>query len=226
MSLRIFDNYNLRARISVIVFYITPFIFDFILVFGENFSFIENALITIFSVVFCQGLLNVCRPKNNTTNKNYAATLLKSDSSLSQENRKRYYRKLSSFEPEFSKFKCTEEASYELCDSAVSWLRAKTRDKKDFPLVFEENINYGFYRNMHSFKKYGIMLNSIVLIVLFSSIWIPFLDFLKQSEINFVVVSIIHIFEIVYLFLVITKNLVTESAKRYAKALIEAIDIL
>ena len=34
--------------------------------------------------------------------------------------------------------------SDDIYDSSVKWLLEKTRDKKKFPLVFEENCNYGF----------------------------------------------------------------------------------
>ena len=32
--------------------------------------------------------------------------------------------------------------------TATTWLRSKTRNPRDFPLVFEENCNYGFRRNL------------------------------------------------------------------------------
>ena len=40
--------------------------------------------------------------------------------------------------------------------AAGTWLRSKTRDAKKFPLVFEENINYGFVRNLLGSKWYGL----------------------------------------------------------------------
>ena len=40
--------------------------------------------------------------------------------------------------------------------AAATWLRSKTRDAKKFPLVFEENINYRFLRNLLGSKWYGL----------------------------------------------------------------------
>lgn len=41
-------------------------------------------------------------------------------------------------------------------DSASDLLLARTRDKMAFPLVFEENVNYGFRRNLWAMKPAGI----------------------------------------------------------------------
>jgi hypothetical protein len=42
-------------------------------------------------------------------------------------------------------------------DSCTAFLLEKTRDKKQFPLVFEENCNYGFRRNLWGMKPFGIL---------------------------------------------------------------------
>jgi len=41
-------------------------------------------------------------------------------------------------------------------DACTAYLLEKTRDKKKFPLVFEENCNYGFRRNLWGMKLWGI----------------------------------------------------------------------
>lgn len=46
-------------------------------------------------------------------------------------------------------------------ESAVKWLLEYTRDKKKYPLVFEENINYGFHRNILALKSIAIAINLI-----------------------------------------------------------------
>lgn len=40
--------------------------------------------------------------------------------------------------------------------AAVAWLIEKTRDKTKFPLLFKENISYGFSRNMYGARYLGI----------------------------------------------------------------------
>jgi len=46
-------------------------------------------------------------------------------------------------------------------ESCVTFLRDKTRDKKRFPLVFEENCNYGFRRNLWGMKPLGLVTSAI-----------------------------------------------------------------
>lgn len=45
-----------------------------------------------------------------------------------------------------------------ICASAVNWLREATRDTKKFGLVFAENINYGFRRNLLGVKPLAVAL--------------------------------------------------------------------
>ena len=104
MDLNIFDSYNLRARLSVIAFYAAPFVIDVFFITGQKFSLTENIILTLITVVICQCLLNICRSKKDSAKVNYAASYLQPNSGLSTEIRKRYYRKLASFEPEYRMF--------------------------------------------------------------------------------------------------------------------------
>lgn len=42
--------------------------------------------------------------------------------------------------------------------AATRYLIGRTRDRKQFPLVFKENVNYGFRRNLWALKPVGITL--------------------------------------------------------------------
>ena len=48
------------------------------------------------------------------------------------------------------------KAADEVYDAMVTELRSRTRDKNKFRLVFEENCNYGFRRNLWGMKAVGI----------------------------------------------------------------------
>ncbi len=61
------------------------------------------------------------------------------------------------------------EAADEVYSLAAERLRGYTRDQKRFPLVFEENCNYGFRRNMFGLRPLGIVVagfSSILAVVL------------------------------------------------------------
>ncbi|TIS85335.1 MAG: hypothetical protein E5W99_12435, partial [Mesorhizobium sp.] len=44
-----------------------------------------------------------------------------------------------------------------------NWLRENTRDTEKFRILFNENIAYGYYRNLLALKPYGIVLNLLTI---------------------------------------------------------------
>lgn len=110
-------------------------------------------------------------------------------------------------------------------ESISNWLRAQTRDKKSFSLLFEENMNYGFHRNL-----YGLKIPA--LFILLSTI----LYMLVSRQGNVVERQNITSGEGVFLFcalvgiclwtLGITKKSVERAAIAYAKELLMSLDTL
>lgn len=90
-------------------------------------------------------------------------------STLNKLTLQRYHQKLASLLPDLRMPGPTEESknpatANQVYDSCVHFLREKTRDAKQFPLVFAENVNYGFRRNLWAMKPFG-MLSAIAGIV-------------------------------------------------------------
>lgn len=232
MSLNLFDAYNLRARTSVVLIYVLPFLFDGISFCGKGISAIEGAILTILFFVTVQCTLHLCRSNRQPLNKDYAAELLQPDSAIPETTRKRYYRKIASFEPEFTAFGNADmsntqgKITTDLCKSVITWLRAKTRDNKVFSLVYEENINYGFIRNMFNLKKIGIIFNCMAMLSLAIIFFTPFFENYRPTHFILALEIAAHVIVTIYLIAAITKNKVDISAKRYAKALIETIDLI
>lgn len=55
----------------------------------------------------------------------------------------------------------TAETAY---NSAIDFLREATRDKEKFPLIAEENMNYGYRRNLWAMKPIGITMSVVGLV--------------------------------------------------------------
>lgn len=56
--------------------------------------------------------------------------------------------------------------------AAVKLQIGKTRDTKKYPLVFKENVNYGFHRNFYAMKGMGITVSILGIIACcFAGIW-------------------------------------------------------
>jgi hypothetical protein len=91
------------------------------------------------------------------------------DSRLAPETKRRYHEVLTQLVPQLCLPSAATEAadmysadsSYESCSA---FLRERTRDKKVFPLVFAENVNYGFRRNLWSMRRAGVTLCLLALV--------------------------------------------------------------
>ena len=60
------------------------------------------------------------------------------------------------------------DAAYASCGD---YLLSKTRDKERFQLLFQENVNYGFRRNLWAMKPVGITISILSLAGLATIIW-------------------------------------------------------
>lgn len=125
-----------------------------------------------------------------------------------------------------------QEAADDIYKSGVQWLLGKTRDKTKFPLVFRENVNYGFRRNCLGVKPIGI------LVALLSMLWTlaaegVFLVSAQQPAQSIIAASIgtkvallIAISMVFVWALLITKDSVKRVAFSYADMLLRACDSL
>lgn len=119
-----------------------------------------------------------------------------------------------------------EEKSQEMCDEIYkSWTKfliRKTRDTSKFNLLFSENINYGFRRNMYGLKPFSI----IVLLLLCAAIWVS--NYLTYNGFNFLdkstlVQQFILIISLIFWVFVVNKRWIKIPAFSYAERLLETI---
>lgn len=133
----------------------------------------------------------------------------------------------------------------QIYDTCVQVLLAKTRDHSKFPLIYEENCNYGFRRNLLGMKSLGIATSCAGIVVLglqyLSFIqWHQLLDNWKTGGLTQVIthlqlptyppLSLVcllsNIFLIVAWLFWINSNWVKRTAEAYAIRLLEACESL
>lgn len=104
-------------------------------------------------------------------------------------------------------------------ESCVTYLRTVTRDVKKFPLVFEENCNYGFRRNLWGMKPIGVALSLLGTIVLSVTI-------LMSTAISWLLMFglVMNLLFLVGWLLWFTSSWVRIPADAYAERLLEACD--
>jgi hypothetical protein len=98
-----------------------------------------------------------------------------------------------------------------------NWLREHTRDKKQFGLLFEENVTYGFRRNLLGLKLPGLILNAAIVVSCITLIWATGLSApLTQKLLPVLVISVLHA---LYLALMVSESSVQEASRQYARQL-------
>lgn len=149
--------------------------------------------------------------------------LLPSNSKIDSETKKRYYKFLSSHIDNFKICDNDDEMSPYVA-TAVTWLISKTRDVNKFPLIAEENANFGFSYNLLGLKPLGVTL-SIFGIVITLILTVLCLENIISIKIDGILVSlVVHLIFLVLWIFVITKELVISSGCKYARALLSVCD--
>ena len=91
------------------------------------------------------------------------------DQSLNAKTRQRYHEKLATLIPGIRipsarSERERPEAADAVYASCADWLRERTRDRSKYGLVFEENVGFGFRRNLWAMKPAGVALAALGLV--------------------------------------------------------------
>lgn len=252
----LFDTYSRQARLFPGLLVVFPPLLAVLAWFPWLiFSSVAASLLTIS--MSC-GLLYALASYSRTKGKRVEARLvrqwggwpstllLRHSSDLDPYTRERYHRFLAGALPEIDFPIESLEASHPkeadgVYASAVKWLIERTRNSREFPMLFRENIQYGFRRNLLGLKPLGIFLCSITLISSFLAIlhehpsFIHMISVLDLNNINLVLgqygssilsASVVNIISIPIWIFVVTKRWVKEAGFQYAHALLACCDRL
>ncbi|MBS0243955.1 MAG: hypothetical protein JSS20_17415 [Proteobacteria bacterium] len=112
-------------------------------------------------------------------------------------------------------------------DRCGNWLRENTRDHKKFYLVFDENVAYGFRRNLYGLKWLGLALNALVVLICAIWIWnrwpVGYDDGVASRLIYVVSIALAHALFFIF---AVTKEGVIEAARQYGRQLLLACETL
>jgi hypothetical protein len=111
-------------------------------------------------------------------------------------------------------------AADQFYDRASAWLREHTRDTKKFSILFEENITYGFRRNLYGLKWPALILNVVVIAISAMVLWFRhFQNWEAPFSEKFSAVIIIAVLHALYIAIVVTEKGVIEASRQYARQL-------
>lgn len=106
------------------------------------------------------------------------------------------------------------EAADDFYMRAGNWLRENTRSKKKFDILFNENITYGYRRNLFALKWPALILNVLIVIGSAAYLW------LQQGPLDLLPVFVIAFLHAAYLTIFSTPSAVEEASRIYARQLL------
>lgn len=226
----IFGIYNMRSRISVGIIFLAPLLIHAYILIPEIRSITSTLIISliiyalsgiiiIFSRMFGSKALLKCFPEGLPAQQ----FLMPNNSCLDKYSKERYYNFFKHKIPTFQISKNEDEMRAQV-DTSITWLISQTRDNSKFPLIAEENMNLGFAYNLLGLKPLGICLNLLLLFINVITIFIHYKYHFYVNIANIVYCLIATIFSLLLWLFIITKSLVVNCGKKYARALLSACD--
>lgn len=217
MNLTIFDEYDLRARVSVWIILMAPVIIPLYII-SESIKSLSTTALILITLIALSNLFIIIIRKSAKEKYDIKRKYVKLYfmEKLNEESKKMILKKISNMNPEITDIlkDVNNEKYEEVLDSALKMIKKSVRDSK---LVREENIQYGFCRNIYAVRLLGRTISLIMIcceILLYQNKVI--------EEISFIVTIIISLlFLILWLFFV-KRNIVVFSANNYAEALFDA----
>lgn len=142
----------------------------------------------------------------------------------------RYHAKLQKLMPDISippqeMEKDDPEGADDVYDACCAFLRARTRDKKAFPLIFEENVNYGFRRNLWGMRPLGIVASLLGIVVIGTVLIVHYISDPPIPRLLWLY-GIVDALLLLSWFLVFNKAWVKTAADAYASRLLESCEVL
>ncbi len=243
---KIFDTYSLNARVKPAFFLVFPVVMTLFTLFEPSRSWGGAAITFIVFFGIISFAANQMSTKGNIIQEKLfikwggaptTIVLRHSDYRLDTYTKSRYMGILEALIPNFTAISSEQEVSDsrkadEMYRTAGSYMREYTRDAKKYPLIFKENVAYGFSRNIRAFKWLGVTVSVFSLGVSCFIIWYkyikenstPLLDLLFSIPFeNTALVLVLVLITLLWLFMV-TEKWVEVRAFSYSKALFSACE--
>jgi hypothetical protein len=180
VDIKAFDAYSLKSRYYPVVIVIAPICLIILSLVAGRWDLLKGIGITTVSTL---GLAFVVEQLSRDWGKKKEPSLFQvwegkpttrilrhRDPFLNKITKERYHRKLQhlmeGIQIPTAKQEGEDPKTADLIyDSCVGLLQALTKDVKGFPLVFQENMNYGFRRNLWGMKPVGIIISTIGFVI-------------------------------------------------------------
>lgn len=230
---KFFDAYSLRARLFPAIIAIAPALAALaILISWKSFG-LTNAIASLGMLVLLWAVADYARNRGRAIeNTLYAehggmpsiVMFRRSDATIDAGSKDRYRTFLAGKVEVVAPTAAEESADQAVADAFYgrcgNWLRQKTRDTKKFPILFTENITYGFRRNLLGVKVPALLLNIVVVAICALLLWRTSWDIESPIGSKALMVLIVAAAHATYMLLCVSRNAVWDASKAYGRELI------
>lgn len=233
------DGYDRRARLYPAVILLAPVVSAVAAVTSVSLSAIQSAAAT---VIACGGsflLAQLARDAGKSREPRLFALwggipsvviLRHRDTRIDSITKTRYHKRLSTLvkgtkPPSPAEEERDPQGADRIYQSWSTYVRVNTRDANKYSLLFDENVNYGYRRNLWGLRAWGITASSVAVVI--SAFWIVREYYAHNAiRIELVGATVLAGFFLVLWLFRFTSDWVRLPADAYAERLAEAIETL
>jgi len=228
------DDYTIKARVIPALIVITPYLQ---ILPNSSTSIIQFINHLILNGIFLFIISNIVRgfgeKKERKLFKEWGGLpstiiLRHRDNTVSAILKKRYHdilaKKITIKFPLAEEEQTSPEKSDDIYSTSVKWLLEQTRDKSRFYLLSQENISYGYWRNVWALKPIGIIVTIFSLLLCIPNTLVKINA--QTFDENALIPPIMCLGILWFWFFIVTKEQVKEAAYVYAKTLLAQCDAI
>lgn len=240
VSLRGFDAYSRNARIYPAIIAVAPALAAMALLVSWSGISVSNSIAAFGILLILYAASDVARQQGKRLEPKVwerqggvrsVKWLRRNDPTFDEVTKDRYRAflaaKLGRPAPSAEEEEGNQAAADEFYDAACTWLRENTRDTKKFKLLFDENVSYGFRRNMLGLKWPAAILNLIVTVTCAWLLWKRWpLDPNDNFTTRVLIVLVVALIHAAYLLFAVTWRGLLEASYTYGRQLIISTETL
>lgn len=230
---KFFDAYSIRARLFPAIIAAAPTLAALLLLISWRSFGLSNLMSTLGVLVLLWAIADFSRSRGRAIEgKLYAAhggmpsiaMFRRNDTTIDTDSKDRYRTflagKLGVAAPSAEEENANQAAADSFYGQCGNWLREATRDTKKFPILFGENVTYGFRRNLFGVKWVALALNVVIVAISTVILWHMGWDVEAPMGSKTLVVLIVAALHAGYMLLAVSRTAVWDASTAYGRQLI------
>lgn len=232
--LKFFDAYTIRARVFPAIIAAIPAVAMLVLLVSWAGLALSSGIATVGVVVVLYMFSDFARSQGRKIEpriyelqggKPSVTMMRRADTTLDTNSKNRYRAflagKLGRTAPTAAEEEQHPASANAFYEQAGTWLRENTRDTKKFSILFNENVTYGYRRNLLGLKWVALGLNLAVVALCGCLLWrnAP-LSIADPFTARVIVVLVIAAIHALYILAIVNERSVIAAARTYARQLI------